>query len=200
MNGTGCAGLIEKLHLDNDRPVLVLEYLNGLALNNAAPGPGLNDFLNLAVRASESLAKIHAQGVVHCAVNPGHLLFDSQTGEVNFIDFSLAIKTSESFPFSFQAGRVHPAYISPEQTGRIGKKTDQRSDIYSLGAVFHELLTGRPPFGQGTAGDLIHAHIARRPHAPHLLNSRIPEAVSFAIMAMLAKMPEERPRFRPGIG
>ncbi len=84
------------------------------------------------------------------------------------------------------------AYVSPEQTGRTGRSVDSRSDLYSLGASFYEMLTGVPPFATQDAVELVHAHIARRPRPPHELNSEVPPAISLIVLKLLEKEPEQR--------
>ena len=83
-------------------------------------------------------------------------------------------------------------YISPEQTGRLGWSVDQRSDLYSLGVLFYELLTGKLPFQAQDALGWTYAHLSSAPKPPHLINSEIPEILSRVVMKLLAKSPEER--------
>lgn len=91
------------------------------------------------------------------------------------------------------------AYISPEQTGRMNRAIDYRTDFYSLGATFYELLTGKLPFESTDILELIHCHIAKQPVAPHKLNAEIPVAVSAIVMKLMAKTAEERSKSAFGL-
>src|SRR5262249_21460450 len=130
----------------------------------------------------------------HRNLNPRGILHNPTTGEVWLADLSLAVKAVDeiqaSLPPHLLRGML--AYASPEQTGRMNRATDYRTDFYSLGVIFYELLTGRLPFDSSDALELIHWHIAKTPAAPADLDPEIPEPLSRIVMKLLAKTAEER--------
>jgi serine/threonine protein kinase len=123
------------------------------------------------------------------------------TGAVRLIDFGLATRLPRENP-SLRTPNVLEgtlAYISPEQTGRMNRSIDYRSDLYSLGVVLYELLLGRLPFPSQDATELVHCHIAQRPPSPKELSSIIPRPVSDMVMKLLAKTAEERYQSAAGV-
>jgi predicted ATPase/signal transduction histidine kinase len=135
-------------------------------------------FLRLALPMAAALAELHGRPLVHRALSPRNVLVD-RDGRVSFAG----------------AGAPGPGtlpYGAPEQTGRIGRAVDVRSDLYALGAIYFEMLTGAPPFGAPASLDLLHAHLAREPTPPHRLNPDVPAGLSALVLRLLAKMPEDR--------
>lgn len=150
--------------------------------------------LKLALKMVTALRDVHAANIVHKDINPNNIVVNLQTEELKLIDFGLATPLARE-----QAITVIPSllsgtlsYIAPEQTGRMNRAVDYRSDFYSLGATLYELFVGQPPFTGRDALELIHGHIARQPTPPHELNPHIPEPVSAIILKLLAKTAEER--------
>lgn len=149
-------------------------------------------FLDVALAAIKALSAVHSAGILHRDISPGNCLLLSDD-TVCLIDFAIAIDATTAAtaePTDLTEG--DPAYMPPEQTGRLNRQVDHRSDLYALGGTFHMLLTGRPPFSGGDELDLIHAHISRPPPATSSINPRVPEALSRIILKLLSKAQEDR--------
>jgi predicted ATPase/signal transduction histidine kinase/CheY-like chemotaxis protein/tRNA A-37 threonylcarbamoyl transferase component Bud32 len=154
----------------------------------------LNNFLKTAICLSSILAQLHQQNIIHKDIKPHNILINRKTDEVRLIDFGIATRlTRENSTISnINVFEGTLSYMSPEQTGRMNRSIDYRTDFYSLGVTFYEMLTGQLPFQATDALEIIHCHIAKTPIPPHLVNSDIPEAVSDIVMKLLAKMAEDR--------
>ncbi|MHC5779390.1 ATP-binding protein, partial [Nostoc sp.] len=181
--------------------VIILEDFGGESLeqwmhkrpNIFCPMP-LSTFLGLAIAISDILGKIHAANVIHKDINPGNIVLNLDTGVVKIIDFGIATQFNRTNP-TFKSPHVLEgtlAYLSPEQTGRMNRLLDYRTDFYSLGVTFYELLTGHLPFSTTDILELVHCHIAKQPVPPHELNAAIPKAVSDIILKLMAKNAEDR--------
>ncbi|URD48701.1 AAA family ATPase [Chroococcidiopsis sp. CCNUC1] len=154
----------------------------------------LASFLRLAIDITEILGRIHHANIIHKDINPGNIVFNPDTGVVKIIDFGIATQFNRTNP-SFKSPHVLEgtlAYISPEQTGRMNRWLDYRTDFYSLGVTFYEFLTGQLPFPTTDILELVHCHIAKLPVPPHKLNAAIPKQVSDIIMKLMAKNAEDR--------
>ncbi|MBE9180174.1 PAS domain S-box protein [Oculatella sp. LEGE 06141] len=180
--------------------VLLLEDFGGESLEcwmrqqlDFSPMP-LSAFLNMAIAITDTLGKIHAAHIIHKDINPGNIVFNPRTGVVKIIDFGIATRFSRTNPTfkSLHLLEGTPAYLSPEQTGRMNRMLDYRTDFYSLGATFYELLTGQLPFPTSDLLELVHCHIATPPIPPHELNATIPQPVSNLILKLMAKNAEDR--------
>ncbi|WP_036478153.1 hybrid sensor histidine kinase/response regulator [Myxosarcina sp. GI1] len=188
------------------KPLTLESYQNGLALILSDFGGEplyraiatdkfeLKTFLPIAIQLSSILARLHHDNIIHKDIKPANILIDSQKKRVEIIDFSISSRLSrENKTFSnanlFEGSL---AYMSPEQTGRMNRSIDYRTDFYSLGVTFYEMLTGRLPFTATDALELIHCHIAKSPTPPRECDSQIPQAVSDIVMKLLAKTAEER--------
>jgi PAS domain S-box-containing protein len=175
---------------------LVLEDKGQVRLKSLIPPGGLDLawFLQLAIQLSGILHALHLRKIIHKDINPNNILVDPDTGELTLIDFSIATR----MPLEHQEPR-HPnvlegtiAYLSPEQSGRMNRDLDYRTDLYSLGVTFYEMLTGRLPFESSDPLEIIHGHIARTPVSPHVLRPELPAPISAVVMKLLAKAAEER--------
>ncbi|WP_089129831.1 AAA family ATPase [Tolypothrix sp. NIES-4075] len=154
----------------------------------------LSTFLGLAIALTDILGRIHAANVIHKDINPGNIVLNLHTGVVKIIDFGIATRfnrTNPTFKSHYALEGTLP-YLSPEQTGRMNRLLDYRTDFYSLGVTFYELLTGQLPFPTTDILELVHCHIAKQPPPPHELNATIPKAVSNIIMKLMAKNAEDR--------
>ncbi|MBD1850982.1 AAA family ATPase [Leptolyngbya sp. ST-U4] len=154
----------------------------------------LDTFLQFAINLTDILGKIHAAHVIHKDINPGNIVLNPDTGVVKIIDFGIATQFSRTNP-TFKSPHVLEgtlAYLSPEQTGRMNRTIDYRTDFYSLGVTFYQLLTEQLPFPTTDVLELVHCHIAKQPTPPHELNGTIPEAVSDIILKLMAKNAEDR--------
>ncbi|MFN6498647.1 MAG: AAA family ATPase [Nostoc sp. DedQUE01] len=154
----------------------------------------LTTFLPLAIALTDILGKIHAANVIHKDINPGNIVLNPDTGVVKIIDFGIATQFNRTNPTfkSHYALEGTLAYLSPEQTGRMNRSLDRRTDFYSLGVTFYELLTGHLPFPTTDILELIHCHIAKQPVPPHELNPAIPKAASDIVLKLMAKNAEDR--------
>jgi predicted ATPase/class 3 adenylate cyclase len=154
----------------------------------------LKEFLSIAIKIAKSLGEIHAANIIHKDIKPSNIFFNAENGQVKIIDFGISTVLSRENPTiknpKILEGTL--AYISPEQTGRMNRSLDYRTDFYSLGATFYELLTHQLPFNTADAMELVHSHIAKQPVPPHEINPEIPKAVSDIVMKLLAKTAEER--------
>ncbi len=177
-------------------PVLIEEDFDGRPLS-AFNREGPVDFLRLldiAIQLADALRDIHRHNIIYKNLCPAHILFRSITGRIKLVDFSIASTRNKEYPFysTEPAPRGALAYISPEQTGRINKELDYRSDFYSLGVVLYELLTGSRPF---TGTDLIaqiHGHLAKTPPPPQDFNPAIPNALSNIVLKLIEKSADDR--------
>ncbi len=151
-------------------------------------------FLSVGISIAQTLAVLHQNEITHGEIKPSHLYIDEARKTVKISDFGaitiLTRKNSEIYrPDVIQRGL---AYISPEQTGRMNRWVDYRTDMYSLGIVFYEMLTGKIPFISEDPMELIYSHLAVAPVPPEELNPDIPKAVSDIVMKLLHKNAEER--------
>lgn len=150
--------------------------------------------LPMAIRLFDLLGRLHSERVIHKKLSPDNILWIPETGEVQLIDFAIATRLSrEQASWNSQQLSVDDLrYMAPEQTGRINRHIDFRSDFYSLGVTLYEILCGRPPFPSEDRLQLIHSHIAKHPQAPHKVKSGLPEMLSRIIMKLMAKDASER--------
>jgi predicted ATPase/signal transduction histidine kinase/CheY-like chemotaxis protein len=159
----------------------------------------LEEFLTIAIKIAESLGAIHAANIIHKDINPSNVVYNPETGQVKIIDFGISTVLSRENPTICTPDRIEGtlAYISPEQTGRMNRAIDYRTDFYSLGVTFYELLTHQLPFATTDAMELVHCHIAKPPVPPHELvgahgGATLPTIVSDLVMKLMAKTAEER--------
>lgn len=198
-------GVIRASGLDKlgNSVVIVLEDFGGSALDLLfqRERPALEQLLDMAIQAAAALGRIHEQGVIHRDVNPSNMVWNGRTGQLKIIDFGIATRLSSESPALKEPGVLEGTlpYISPEQTGRMNRRVDYRTDFYSLGASLYELLTGRPPFERADALELIHCHIAAQPRPPAELREDVPPVLSRIIMKLLAKTAEERYQSAAGL-
>ncbi len=185
-----------RLEYIGSHPLLVLEDFGGTALNRLGLAGRLDrtTFLHLAISIATCLGQVHATRIIHKNINPGNLFYNPHTDQIKLIDFSLATRLSRQAiafrsPFLLE-GTL--AYMSPEQTGRMNRAIDYRTDFYSLGVTLYELLTGQRPFDSDDPLELVHAHLSCRPRPPHQINPDLPPTLSAIIMKLLAKHAEER--------
>ncbi len=176
------------------QPVLVLQNVEGTCLSEQLGTPlDPRRFLFLASSLAATLAEVHRRGVIHKDLQPDHILL-APSGQPWLIDFVSAtlqqVQRVQAAPPQIMGGT--PAYMSPEQSGRMNRTLDYRTDLYSLGITFYQLLTGRLPFEGRDALEWIHAHLAQVPVSPHLREPSVPPMLAAVVLKLLAKMPEER--------
>ncbi|MES2295770.1 MAG: AAA family ATPase [Pseudomonadota bacterium] len=175
---------------------LVYEHFGGETLERYAGhgALGLGDFFGVAMQLAEVLGAIHRHDVIHRDIHTGAILIDPHSKQVRLADFGLASQLSREHQpvVSPQVLEGSLAYISPEQTGRMNRVIDYRSDFYSLGVTLYRLLTGVLPFSAPDAMGMVHCHIAQAPTPPQQHNPAIPSALSQVVLKLLAKTAEER--------
>jgi len=185
------------------RPYLVLEDMGGVDLRSLIQ-PGSMDLaqgLDIAVEIASALGEIYQFGIVHKDIKPANILFNAENGDVRLIDFSSASVISRETP-TVETSMLMTAtlpYMSPEQTGRMNRMVDWRTDYYSLGVTLYELFTGRLPFDMTDPLELVHAHMALMPKPPHEMDRNIPAVLSDIISKLMAKDAEDRYQSALGI-
>ena len=154
----------------------------------------LDRFFAIAVRLAQILGRLHEQGVVHKDVVPRNVLYDPGSGELRLIDFGISSELSRERQSDALSRRLEGSlpYISPEQTGRMNRDLDYRSDYYSLGVTLFELLTGRLPFAAANALEWMHRHISQPPPAACTINPSVPEPLSRIVAKLMSKDAEDR--------
>jgi PAS domain S-box-containing protein len=187
---------------EHGRTKLVLEDPGGEPLARLIGAPmevGL--FLGLAIGIAGALGQAHRRGLVHKDLKPAHILVDCADGGVRLTGFGIASRLPRERqalePPETIAGTL--AYMAPEQTGRMNRSIDSRSDLYSLGVTLYQMLTGSLPFAASDPMEWVHCHIARRPTPPEGRFETVPAPVSRIIMKLLAKAAEERYQTAAGL-
>ena len=187
---------------DDGRVALLLEDPGGEPLERLIGAPmDTGRFLRLAIGAVAALGKAHQRGLVHKDVKPTNILANCADGRVRLTGFGIASRLPRERqapePPGVIAGTL--AYMAPEQTGRMNRSVDSRSDLYALGVVFYRMLTGRLPFGAADPMDWVHCHIARKPVAPAETLESVPVPISEIVMKLLAKTAEDRYQTAAGV-
>jgi len=154
----------------------------------------LDEFLPIAIQVVQSIEGLYHNRIIHKDIKPQNIIINPETQEVKLIDFSISSllprENQEIQNPNVLEGTL--AYMSPEQTGRMNRGLDYRTDFYSLGVTFYELLTGQLPFNSIEPMSLVHCHIARIPTPPIELRPTIPVMLNNMIMKLMAKTPELR--------
>ncbi|MBO4220836.1 AAA family ATPase [Bradyrhizobium neotropicale] len=180
---------------DAGRTILVLDDPGGQPLDRLLGGPmEVGRFLRLAIAVTSALGKLHQRGLIHKDIKPANIVVDCADGHVRLTGFGIASRLSRERqapePAETIAGTL--AYMAPEQTGRMNRSIDARSDLYSLGVTLYQMLTGVLPFTAADPMEWVHCHIARAPAPPGERLESLPGSVSAIIMKLLAKTAEER--------
>jgi tRNA A-37 threonylcarbamoyl transferase component Bud32 len=185
---------VHDVGMDGANPYIVMEYVRGRTLAEALQREGPLTPARVAeigVALAEAVSVAHDAGIVHHDLKPGNVMV-TEKGEVKVLDFGIA-HAFQWTPLTEDAS-VHGTaeYMSPERIR--GADGDQRSDVYSLGAVLYELATGRPPFAGDTPLATAYRHLEEEPVAPHRVRPEIPPELSTVLMRCLAKRPDDRYR------
>lgn len=189
--------VVRPIALENHqgKPALVMEDFGGEPLERMLGAPmEIGTFLRIAVQIVSAVADIHERHVVHKDLKPENVLVHPATGEVKITDFGIAAMLPCQSPESGRIGRIEGSlpYMAPEQTGRMNRAVDQRSDLYALGITFYQMLTGKLPFQAADPLEWVHCHIARSPVPPAEVVPSLPDIISSIVMKLLAKEADER--------
>jgi PAS domain S-box-containing protein len=187
---------------EGGRTALLLEDPGGEPLEGLIGAPmEAGRFLRLAIGIAAALGKAHQRGLVHKDVKPANILVNCADGQTRLAGFGIASRLPRERqapePPEFIAGTL--AYMAPEQTGRMNRSIDSRSDLYALGVTFYQMLTGRLPFSAADPMEWVHCHIARKAIAPAERLQSVPAVLSEIVMKLLAKTAEERYQTAAGI-
>ncbi|WNG38533.1 AAA family ATPase [Archangium violaceum] len=201
LRGTPGVIQVHGCELLQERPVLVLSNVGGTTLSERlGERLALARFLPIALELCSTLAEVHRRGVVHKDIKPANILL-SASGQPWLIDFGISTlqrtQHVEASPATLVEGT--PAYMSPEQTGRMNRTLDYRTDLYSLGVTFYQLLTGRLPFEGKDLLEWFHAHLAKEPLPPHQVVPEVAPILSALVMKLLSKRAEERYQGAEGV-
>ena len=162
----------------------------------------VNEFLSIAVNLVNAVNTVHRTGIIHNNIETSNFLINSQTKQVKLIDFDkssiLSQEYLESYSLANWSDKSLP-YLSPEQTGRINRGVDYRSDFYALGAVFYELLTGKQLFEANDELEWVYCIISKEPIQPNLINKNVPEVLSQIILKLVSKNAENRYQSNHGL-
>ncbi|MBN3870027.1 ATP-binding sensor histidine kinase [Nostoc sp. JL33] len=204
-------GIVKTYSLENYRNsyVLVMEDFGGISLQDwrleddgkKENWLSLNEFFHIAIKIASTFEGLHrdAEGgvrlrIIHKDIKPANILINPTTDEIKLIDFSIASLLPREIQFLTNPNILEGtlAYISPEQTGRMNRGIDYRTDFYSLGVTFFQLLTGQLPFTTKDPMELVYSHIAKQPLKASRINSNIPPILSDIISKLMAKNAEDR--------
>jgi predicted ATPase/signal transduction histidine kinase len=191
-----------ELSRHRNRLALVLEDPGGTVLDRLLGRPlGITEFLRIAISVAAALRQVHARGLIHKDIKPANVLVDVAGGGVWLTGFGIASRLPRERPNPEPPDAIAGtlAYMAPEQTGRMNRSIDARSDLYSLGATFYEMLTGTLPFTAADPLEWVHCHIARQPVPPAERTVGTPGALSAIVMKLLAKTAEERYQTAAGV-
>ncbi|MDX1957957.1 MAG: AAA family ATPase [Leptospiraceae bacterium] len=198
----GVVHVLELKRLGN-RYFMVQEDFDAISLNDFLNQSkfSLQEFLELAPKILQILGRIHNENVMHKDIKPANIIWNRKTGVVKFIDFGISTKLSREISSLKNPGSMEGtlAYMSPEQTGRMNRGMDYRTDFYSLGITFFYLLTGKLPFQTKDSLEMVHCHIAKSPPDIVTYNNEVPEILSKLILKLLSKTAEERYQSASGI-
>ncbi|MEG3975763.1 ATP-binding sensor histidine kinase [Microcoleus sp. herbarium8] len=201
----------------NHVPVLILEDFGGISLKKFLTNNQLElqQFLQIGIKLAETLGQLHEHHIIHKDLKPSNIIVKIETGDVKIADFAIASLLPGENPALHHPNLLEGtlAYMSPEQTGRMNRAIDYRTDFYSLGITFYEMLCGEVPFSAIDPMELVHCHIAKKPLAPcenqkqniqGIINQaqtdEIPQVVSDIVMKLLAKTAEDRYQSAFGLG
>ena len=191
-----------ELGRERGRTVVVLEDPGGEPIEGLLDTPSdVGSFLRLAIGIASALGKLHQRGLVHKDIRPANILVNCADGQVRLTGFGLAsrLPRERQSPTAPETIVGTLAYMAPEQTGRMNRSIDARSDLYSLGVTLYQMLTGVLPFNATDPMEWVHCHVARKPVPPNERSETFPAPISQIIMKLLAKTAEERYQTAAGV-
>ena len=171
---------------------IVSQYISGKTLKQHLKAGGLSfrESAELVAGVAEGLAHAHGRGLIHRDIKPANILLDSESGRAMLTDFGLAIRADDDEHLHEFAGT--PGYMSPEQLRSEGHRLDGRSDVYSLGVVFYQLLTGERPFRGRLKSELVQDVLTREPEQPRMVRTEVPVELERTCLRALAKRLSDR--------
>ena len=187
---------------DRGHTVLFVEYADGEPLDRHTHQPmEIGKFLRIALGLATAVGRLHGRGIIHKDIKPANVVANPESGEVWLTGFGIASRLPRERqapgPPEFIAGSL--AYMAPEQTGRVNRSIDSRSDLYSLGVTLFEMLYGRLPFSASDPMEWVHCHIARQPVVPSDREHLVPASIAAITMKLLSKTVEERYQTAAGV-
>ncbi len=202
MSGHGVIGMLG-LENSHEGPALVVEDFGARSLDRH-PLPladDLKDFFHIALTVTGALIHIHQRQVIHKDINPTNIVWNAANGRIKLIDFGISSKFSTAPPATGQSPVLEGtlAYMSPEQTGRMNRTVDYRTDFYSLGVTFYHMLSGRLPFDTDDPRELVHCHIAQNPLPLEELRPSLPAPLVAIVKKLMAKEPGDRYQSAQGL-
>ncbi|MDW3651476.1 MAG: AAA family ATPase [Bacteroidia bacterium] len=185
-----------------DRICLVRSFVEGTRLQEILKSEeiGIDSFMAYARSISRQLGEIHGHGFIHRDLNPNNIIVTPE-GEVFIIDFDLSTRLDLQLFYQGNPENLRGTlpYLSPEQTGRMNRRVDYRTDFYALGATLYHMLCGKPMFESENPMELVHHHLAITPTSPHTIRPEIPLFLSRIVLKLLEKDPESRYQSVSGI-
>ncbi|MDZ8189858.1 MAG: AAA family ATPase [Nostoc sp. ChiSLP02] len=192
-----------KLETHEHRLAIVFEDFDGYSLKEllVQERQDLKSFISIAIQLAQALVSVHGYQIIHKDIKPANIIINPKTGVVKLTDFSIASRLDKEIPQLANPNELEGTlvYMSPEQTGRMNRTLDYRSDFYSLGATFYEILTGQLPFQSNDPLELVYCHIAKEPIDIQILNPEIPTAISSLVKKLMAKNAEDRYQTAKGL-
>jgi PAS domain S-box-containing protein len=201
LDGAWAAKPLELLR-EASRTILVLEDPGGEPLSWLVGAPmEVGIFLPIAIKIAAAISGVHQHGLVHKDIKPANILVNRANGEVRLTGFGIASRRQRErqSPESPESIAGTLAYMSPEQTGRMNRSIEPRSDLYSLGVTLYQMITGSLPFTASDPMDWVHCHIARQPVPPNERVRNVPASVAAIILKLLAKAAEDRYQTAAGV-
>jgi len=176
--------------------VIILEDFGGESLRKLdfMSKISITQLLELFIKISESLGQLHSANIIHKDINPANIVLNPETDQIKLIDLGISTQLTKENPTLKNPNVLEGTlpYISPEQTGRMNRSLDYRTDFYSLGVSFYELLTQQLPFQTKDELELVHCHIAQKPPLASTINPNIPEVIAQIVDKLMAKNAEDR--------
>ncbi len=175
---------------------IILEDFGGISLDRIIKEKKLEikNFLYVAIKCAGILEEIHNNKIIHKDIKPHNILINSKSGQIKIIDFGIASRLTKEVQSVVNPDGLEGTiyYISPEQTGRMNRSIDYRTDLYSLGVSFYQMITGRVPFQSDDPMEIVHSHMARVPESPSVIDTEIPVSISNIILKLMEKTAEKR--------
>ncbi len=184
-----------------DNYYVVMEYCIGIPLSDYIYSKGftVKQFLETAVQITSGLLDIHNSGIIHKDIKPSNIVYDFKNQSAKIIDLANASEFAYEKPQDIALNVGTLKYIAPEQTKRMNRAIDFRTDFYSLGVTFYEMLCGRLPFESDSPTELIYSHLAKTPLTVEQVKPETPKMISAIIEKLMSKMPEDRYSSAEGI-